>query len=112
MRRKSFEDLHRIWYLCLKERNIIATEIENAVNRTAGFALKKQHMKRKRVLSESMCNIKFVLNERMRSFEEATSAKRKQERILNQRNVNDDNTNSEEDKSVLPADITEEKISN
>lgn len=39
LRRKSFEDLHVLWYKCLLEKNIIATEAQDARRQGVSFAI-------------------------------------------------------------------------
>lgn len=38
LRRKSFRDLHTLWYVLLRERNLIATQMESCRRATIGFA--------------------------------------------------------------------------
>ncbi|KAI0260217.1 mitochondrial 39-S ribosomal protein L47 (MRP-L47)-domain-containing protein, partial [Gloeopeniophorella convolvens] len=72
LRRKSFKDLHTLWYVLLRERNLLATQVENyrrasiapgMVARTIGT---REHQCRK-----SMARIKYVINERRLAYEGA-----------------------------------------
>jgi large subunit ribosomal protein L47 len=68
LRLKSFEDLHKLWYVLLKERNLLATQ--NAELKRLGvhketFANKGRAKK----CQQSMARIKFVLNERQIAYE-------------------------------------------
>ncbi|KAI8971465.1 mitochondrial 39-S ribosomal protein L47 (MRP-L47)-domain-containing protein [Mycotypha africana] len=68
LRQKSFEDLHKLWYVLLKERNLLATQKEEArrlglpkeVWTNQGRAIKCQ---------KSMARIKRVLHERQLEYE-------------------------------------------
>ncbi|CEG66867.1 Putative MRP-L47-domain-containing protein [Rhizopus microsporus] len=68
LRQKSFEDLHKLWYVLLKERNLLATQKHEA-NR---LNLPKQiwtNEGRMRKCQKSMARIKCVLYERQREYE-------------------------------------------
>ncbi|EGO23996.1 hypothetical protein SERLADRAFT_392744 [Serpula lacrymans var. lacrymans S7.9] len=74
LRRKSFKDLHTLWYLVLKERNLLATQREEGrrigvSNPGALAATTKMHQCRK-----TMARIKFVINERRLVFEKHAEA--------------------------------------
>ncbi|KAJ2092630.1 54S ribosomal protein L4 mitochondrial [Coemansia sp. RSA 986] len=77
LRQKSWEDLHRLWYLVLKERNVLASQTEEA-NRlgihSEVFTNKSRIIKCKK----SMARIKTVLNERRLAWEEAQKLLAKQ----------------------------------
>ncbi|THH30654.1 hypothetical protein EUX98_g3537 [Antrodiella citrinella] len=70
LRRKSFKDLHTLWYVLLRERNLLATQREEgrrlqvSPNRTSNTP--KAHRVRK-----SMARIKYVVNERRIAYERA-----------------------------------------
>ncbi|CEP12998.1 hypothetical protein [Parasitella parasitica] len=69
LRQKSFEDLHKLWYVLLKERNVLATQREEA----ARLKLPKQiwtNQGRLKKCQKSMARIKFVLYERQREYEQ------------------------------------------
>ncbi|OZJ06687.1 hypothetical protein BZG36_00383 [Bifiguratus adelaidae] len=74
LRQKSFDDLHKLWYVLLKERNRLATQNEEA--RRLGIT-KQMWTNRGRVkkCQKSMARIKFVLNERQNSYEQAMAQK-------------------------------------
>lgn len=80
LRRKSFEDLHTLWYLCLKERNIIAREVrlsealENEDARQFINLDKKFHLTMKR--------IKQVLLERQVAYERVQTLDQQQQEYL------------------------------
>ncbi|KAF8133649.1 mitochondrial 39-S ribosomal protein L47 (MRP-L47)-domain-containing protein [Boletus edulis] len=69
LRRKSFRDLHTLWYVLLRERNLLATQREEA--RRMGIqnsqALAAPTMDR--MCRKSMARLKFVLNERRLHYE-------------------------------------------
>ncbi|KAI9454817.1 mitochondrial 39-S ribosomal protein L47 (MRP-L47)-domain-containing protein [Boletus coccyginus] len=69
LRRKSFRDLHTLWYVLLRERNVLATQREEA--RRIGIqnpeALAAPIMDR--MCRKSMARLKFVLNERRLHYE-------------------------------------------
>ncbi|KAH7913402.1 mitochondrial 39-S ribosomal protein L47 (MRP-L47)-domain-containing protein [Hygrophoropsis aurantiaca] len=69
LRRKSFKDLHTLWYVLVRERNLLATQREEARrigvrNPEALAATTKAHQCRK-----SMARIKCVINERRLLYE-------------------------------------------
>ncbi|KAK9455026.1 mitochondrial 39-S ribosomal protein L47 (MRP-L47)-domain-containing protein, partial [Dipodascopsis uninucleata] len=66
LRRKSFEDLHTLWYVCLKELNIVLTEkyALRKLARDASDAVEAQMSDVIEKLDASMANIKTVLIER------------------------------------------------
>ncbi|KAG0002357.1 54S ribosomal protein L4 mitochondrial [Entomortierella chlamydospora] len=82
LRLKSFDDLHKLWYVLLKERNLLATQKEEARR----FHISKQYFSNKGrqvKCQKSMARIKFVLNERRLAWVEATKLKRAQEATVN-----------------------------
>ncbi|KAI8099054.1 mitochondrial 39-S ribosomal protein L47 (MRP-L47)-domain-containing protein [Halteromyces radiatus] len=70
LRLKSFEDLHKLWYVLLKERNLLATQREEA-KRLKVHRLVWTNAGRVKKCQQSMARIKFVLNERQRAYEAA-----------------------------------------
>lgn len=63
LRQKSFKDLHTLWYILLRERNVLATQREerSRLGITLGNDLLSKRTFRCR---KSMARIKYVLNER------------------------------------------------
>ncbi|KAI8334764.1 mitochondrial 39-S ribosomal protein L47 (MRP-L47)-domain-containing protein [Chlamydoabsidia padenii] len=70
LRLKSFDDLHKLWYVLLKERNLLATQREEA-KRLKVHRLVWTNTGRVKKCQKSMARIKFVLNERQRAYESA-----------------------------------------
>ncbi|KAI9319773.1 mitochondrial 39-S ribosomal protein L47 (MRP-L47)-domain-containing protein [Dichotomocladium elegans] len=74
LRSKSFDDLHKLWYVLLKERNLLATQREEARR----LGINKQvwtNAGRLKKCQKSMARIKFVLNERQREYEKLMAKK-------------------------------------
>ncbi|CCE61724.1 hypothetical protein TPHA_0B00520 [Tetrapisispora phaffii CBS 4417] len=72
LRRKSFDDLHSLWYICLKERNILAREnhlLRNIVNGNQGTF---EDVSEK--IRTTMWRIRHVLSERDWAFKNAQLA--------------------------------------
>ncbi|KAI0699091.1 mitochondrial 39-S ribosomal protein L47 (MRP-L47)-domain-containing protein, partial [Cytidiella melzeri] len=70
LRRKSFKDLHTLWYVLLRERNLLATQNHEArrmgiLQRRLGSGPKVFRVRK------SMARIKYVLNERRLAYEGA-----------------------------------------
>ncbi|KAF9579712.1 39S ribosomal protein L47, mitochondrial [Lunasporangiospora selenospora] len=75
LRLKSFDDLHKLWYVLLKERNLLAVQTEEARR----FHISKQYFSnkgREMKCKKSMARIKFVLNERRLAWVEANKLQR------------------------------------
>ena len=66
LRLKSQEDLHKLWYILLKERNLLATEHQMA--RSQGARMRAPI--RRKLVRNSMARIKVVIGERCRALEE------------------------------------------
>ncbi|KAI9245830.1 mitochondrial 39-S ribosomal protein L47 (MRP-L47)-domain-containing protein [Phascolomyces articulosus] len=74
LRLKSFDDLHKLWYVLLKERNVLATQREEAKR----LGINKQiwsNAGRLKKCQKSMARIKYVLNERQREYEKLIAEK-------------------------------------
>lgn len=69
LRRKSFEDLHSLWYACLKERNILARENHLLKNAVGGQQDYYENVAEK--IRTTMWRIRHVLSERDWSFKSA-----------------------------------------
>ncbi|KAL3231509.1 Large ribosomal subunit protein uL29m [Nakaseomyces bracarensis] len=66
LRRKSFEDLHSLWYTCLKERNILARE--NHLVKNAAKSSRNDYEDISEKIRSTMWRIRHVLSERDWSF--------------------------------------------
>ncbi|GLB38320.1 putative mitochondrial 39-S ribosomal protein L47 (MRP-L47) [Lyophyllum shimeji] len=71
LRLKSFRDLHTLWYILLRERNLLATQKEEA--RRMGVTNTDMQVSARRVYHcrKSMARIKAVINERRLAYEGA-----------------------------------------
>jgi len=72
LRRKSFKDLHTLWYVLLRERNLLATQKEEARRiGVASVAAQTDIPWHIHQCKKSMARIKYVLNERRLAYEGA-----------------------------------------
>lgn len=77
LRRKSFNDLHSLWYNCLKERNIIAREsylsasMKNYDSKENSEPNDDMYEKLSNKIRDSMWRIRHVLSERQYAHENA-----------------------------------------
>ncbi|KAK9897797.1 MRP-L47-domain-containing protein [Cystobasidium minutum MCA 4210] len=73
LRRKSFDDLHKLWYLLLMERNVLHTQKEEA--KRQGVELMSYTYVSEQLLKcrKTMARIKYILNERRLAAREAQS---------------------------------------
>lgn len=69
LRRKSQVELHELWHVLTRERNMLASE-KHAARRVGG---RMNDASRVRKVRKSMMRIKVVLGERSRAHHEATS---------------------------------------
>ncbi|GBE84950.1 hypothetical protein SCP_0701320 [Sparassis crispa] len=77
LRLKSFKDLHTLWYVLLRERNLLASQAEEA--RRHGITVGVLNVKQKSLrCRKSMARIKYVINERRLAYEGAVGALREQ----------------------------------
>ncbi|KAI9143983.1 mitochondrial 39-S ribosomal protein L47 (MRP-L47)-domain-containing protein [Paraphysoderma sedebokerense] len=67
LRKKSFEDLHKLWFVLLKERNVLATQKEECYRLGVDFI----HVDRVYKCKLSMKRIKQVLRERQLLWQKA-----------------------------------------
>ncbi|KAJ5087617.1 54S ribosomal protein L4 [Penicillium angulare] len=70
LRDKSWEDIHSLWWVCVKERNRIATTNVERERLKAGYG-DHEAGKRDQAVFVTMQNIKHVLRERWHAWEEA-----------------------------------------
>ena len=70
LRRKSFDDLHKLWYVLYKERNVLLTEQARARRNT----MRIKHPQRKAAVKLSMARIKQVLAERRQAYRETQAS--------------------------------------
>ncbi|TFK52580.1 MRP-L47-domain-containing protein [Heliocybe sulcata] len=68
LRRKSFRDLHTLWYVLLRERNLLATQKEEARRLGAAQAVNVAYPAKLIAVRKSMARIKYVLNERRLAY--------------------------------------------
>ncbi|KAI6014860.1 mitochondrial 39-S ribosomal protein L47 (MRP-L47)-domain-containing protein [Pisolithus microcarpus] len=74
LRRKSFKDLHTLWYVLLRERNLLATQREEArrigIRNTESLVVSV----RDRLCRKSMARLKYVINERRLVYDKIVAA--------------------------------------
>ncbi|KAG9078418.1 54S ribosomal protein L4 mitochondrial [Ceratobasidium sp. 370] len=71
LRRKSFKDLHTLWYVLARERNILATQAHEARRQRIDAGNFTNITQRNRRCQKSMARIKQVLNERRLAYDQA-----------------------------------------
>eukprot|EP00245_Coleochaete_scutata_P006320 TRINITY_DN20670_c0_g1_i1.p1 TRINITY_DN20670_c0_g1~~TRINITY_DN20670_c0_g1_i1.p1 ORF type:complete len:124 (+),score=24.45 TRINITY_DN20670_c0_g1_i1:135-506(+) len=71
LRQKSWDDLHKLWYVLLKEKNILYSQKQ--MMRTVGRMMERPDRIVK--VRKSMCRIKQVLTERCLQEEDAEKKK-------------------------------------
>ncbi|TIA90438.1 hypothetical protein E3P99_01581 [Wallemia hederae] len=64
LRLKSFEDLHTLWYILLRERNLLSTQLEEARRLGVDIQQSTRVNERRWRVRKSMSRIKYVLSER------------------------------------------------
>ncbi|KAF7768002.1 hypothetical protein Agabi119p4_7245 [Agaricus bisporus var. burnettii] len=79
LRLKSFKDLHILWYVLLRERNLLASQKEET--RRMGVENRDWQVNLTKVyhVKKSMARIKQVINERRLAYEKATELVKKEE---------------------------------
>ncbi|KAI9663018.1 MAG: 54S ribosomal protein L4 mitochondrial [Bathelium mastoideum] len=70
LRHKSWEDLHKLWWLCIKERNRLATEAYERRRLKAGYG-DYESQQRAKTIRETQKAIKHALTERWYAWEAA-----------------------------------------
>ncbi|KAF8464034.1 mitochondrial 39-S ribosomal protein L47 (MRP-L47)-domain-containing protein [Kalaharituber pfeilii] len=70
LRRKSWEDLHKLWWTCVKERNIMFTQQLERKRLDPGFGA-FEAKSREREIARTQRAIKHVLTERYYAWQEA-----------------------------------------
>ncbi|KAI0657420.1 MRP-L47-domain-containing protein [Cubamyces menziesii] len=84
LRRKSFKDLHTLWYVVLRERNLLATQQAEARRLGAHEQILGLWNKAFRC-RKTMARIKYVINERRLAYEGALKIHNEQrEQVLKQ----------------------------
>ncbi|KAF2092317.1 MRP-L47-domain-containing protein, partial [Saccharata proteae CBS 121410] len=68
LRRKSWDDLHKLWWVCVKERNRIATVTHERQRLRAGYG-EYEALERDATVHETQKNIRTVLLQRYYAFE-------------------------------------------
>ena len=68
LRRKSFEDLHALWYVCLRERNILLRESQIYKTWNADFSDQDKFRQTPDEIHNTMWRIRHVLSERDHSY--------------------------------------------
>ncbi|KAH9480436.1 54S ribosomal protein L4, mitochondrial [Psilocybe cubensis] len=71
LRNKSFKDLHTLWYVCLREKNLLATQKEEVRRMGVSHVDLQVPMAKVRHCRKTMARIKLVLNERRLAYEGA-----------------------------------------
>lgn len=64
LRLKSFEDLHTLWFVLLKERNLLSTQLEEARRLGVDIQQSTRVNERRWRVRKAMSRIKYVLSER------------------------------------------------
>ena len=77
---KSFEDLHKLWYVLLKEKNLLLTEKYDCESRNVVMP----HPERLHKVKLSMKRLKGVLAERKAEYDKLNSA----EEVVAEREAN------------------------
>ncbi|KAJ6508783.1 mitochondrial 39-S ribosomal protein L47 (MRP-L47)-domain-containing protein, partial [Mycena sanguinolenta] len=67
LRLKSFKDLHTLWYVLLRERNMLATQREEMRR----MGLNRERFPPENACRKSMARIKAIMNERRLAYEGA-----------------------------------------
>ncbi|KAG5959211.1 hypothetical protein E4U58_005067 [Claviceps cyperi] len=70
LRRKSWEDLHSLWWVCCKQRNLLATSKTELARAELGFG-KAEFEKREEEVHITMRAIKHALTERYYTWQDA-----------------------------------------
>ncbi|KAF2226815.1 mitochondrial 39-S ribosomal protein L47 (MRP-L47)-domain-containing protein [Elsinoe ampelina] len=70
LRKKGWEDLHRLWWACVQERNLIATEEEERRRTEAGYG-ELEASDRDDAVKKTMRAIKHTLTERWYTWQNA-----------------------------------------
>ncbi|KAG9119014.1 54S ribosomal protein L4 mitochondrial [Ceratobasidium sp. 392] len=71
LRRKSFKDLHTLWYVLARERNLLATQTQESRRLEIDTDTFTNILQRDRRCKKSMARIKQVLNERRLAYDQA-----------------------------------------
>ncbi|KAF8967156.1 mitochondrial 39-S ribosomal protein L47 (MRP-L47)-domain-containing protein [Flammula alnicola] len=78
LRNKSFKDLHILWYVALREKNLLATQKEEARRMGVSNAALQVSIEKVRHCRKTMARTKAVLNERRLAYEGAVQLARQQ----------------------------------
>ncbi|KAH8963815.1 hypothetical protein BDL97_04G031500 [Sphagnum fallax] len=77
LRNKSWEDLHQLWYVMLKEKNLLLSQRQMLLSQN----YRMPNPERVPKVRKTMCRIKQVLTERALAEEDASKRKRLREII-------------------------------